>query len=347
MKTIIKTNSDQAYSLNGVHMPENKPLTLFFEKISFILNDLVLAISLMSLIAWSLHFPMQNVVFSSIFFSPVTSCMFILAGIALIFSAKYYTKTLNKKPPLTQNTLLAIGLSGITAVSGLLCIFNPMLGSYIPPVVGFTFVLLGFALMLPHIKVNHRFHINQALTFTVLILNAITILGYIYQLAYASHIASPLIPIPLPIALKTSILSFSILLRWSNRGFLGNFTTQSLSSTFALRLLIVNFIISPLIGFITLYLTQKVNNIYLVIALLVILLVVVATALAWSNVKLLYQYELERFAMREALRVHNINLTLDKKTQDVKIETLEEKEKEYRKKLDYQDKFRDISDSLG
>lgn len=340
-----KTTIEHHYSLAGVHLPERKLLTTRLEKISFYLNDIVLFSSVIALVASIFAISLfKNFLFGFFVFPPVVAVMFLLTGTTILFSAKYYIKEL--KSSIASSTLIPLFFSGMSSCLGLLSIITDFWRSLIPAMVGFNFLLLGLAAMLLHTRVTHRFHITQLLTFSVLVLNAITILGYIYQLLSYSF-ATPLIPIPLNIALLTSVLCYSMLLRWSNRGFFGNFTADCLSSIFALRLLVINMILMPFIGFITLALTKNEANIYIVVALLVLLLTVVAATLAWFNMKLLYKYELEHFTMREALRVHNIALTLDKKTQDVKLIELEETKKEYQDKLNHQDKLKNVLDALG
>jgi hypothetical protein len=237
-------------------------------------------------------------------------------------------------------------LGGITSLAGFLSIFN-FFGQYsVPPMVGFTFLFLGLALALPHTKITHRFHVTQFLSYGIIIISAVTILGYTYELLTPGFV-NPLIPIPLNTAILLFLLCHSMLLRWSNRGFFGNFTIDCFSSVYALRLLLIDLAVSPIVGFIVLAVTKTEQSRYIVMALVVLLLMVVATIIAWFNMKLLYKYELEHFAIKEALRVHNINLLLDKKTQDIKLTALEEEKKSYANKLNNQDTFKDIVDSLG
>ena len=77
------------------------------------------------------------------------------------------------------------------------------------------------------------------------------------------------------------------------------------------------------------------------------MLVVVAVVMAWFNIKLLYKLELERFAMKEELRIHNIHLKLSNEDMAIKMDELEKAKQKYASHLNYQDKFMDIVETLG
>lgn len=82
-------------------------------------------------------------------------------------------------------------------------------------------------------------------------------------------------------------------------------------------------------------------------AIIVVLFMVLSAFLAWLNLKLLYQHELEHFVMQEELRIHNINLQLSNEDLAAKMQELETTRKQYASKLTYQDNFRDLAETLG
>ena len=80
-------------------------------------------------------------------------------------------------------------------------------------------------------------------------------------------------------------------------------------------------------------------------AVLIVLLIVCTIIFTWVNIRLLYRFELERFVMKEELRVHNIDLKLGNEELVGKMTELQEKTKDYADKLSNQEKYKDaISD---
>jgi hypothetical protein len=125
------------------------------------------------------------------------------------------------------------------------------------------------------------------------------------------------------------------------------FTTDSISSMFAFELLIVNIIIIFILGFLSLVgVRMGVYASYEATAVLIMLIIVFAILFAWFNIRLLYRFELERFVMKEELRVHNIDLKLGNEELAGKMTKLQEKAKEYADKLSNQEKYKDITDNL-
>jgi hypothetical protein len=197
----------------------------------------------------------------------------------------------------------------------------------------FSFFLISLSIAIPYLKILvHRFHPAQFLAFISLIINLSLVLGFIYQ--SLNNFPTFLL------AVFFLFLSISILLRWPGRGFVSYFNIESHISSLVRRTLLLNLLIIPLVGFIGILFSQYISNI-------IVSLVVISVILSWLNIKLLYNSELERFLMKEELRVHNINLKLNNEDLVVKMQELEKTKQNYASQLNYQNKFRDLAESLG
>ena len=117
---------------------------------------------------------------------------------------------------------------------------------------------------------------------------------------------------------------------------------------YALRLLLVSLASAPFIGAAALLLAPAASpSLAQVTATTVVLYIALSTILAWLNLKLLYRHELEHFVMQEELRVHNIHLKLSAEDMAAQVQQLESTSQQYVSKLNYQDNFRDLAESLG
>ena len=236
---------------------------------------------------------------------------------------------------------LLVILAGLAFAFG----FGLSYGRQIDLSVGLSFLLIGISLILPLIKLSIRFHIVHLFSFIILIINFMAILGYLYlQLSPLNTNAAY---VPLSLAITFVLLCMAILFHWPARGLMGMFTTDSISSMFALELLIVNVVITFLFGAITLIgIRIGAYSSYEAAAVLVMLMIVLSIAFTWINIRLLYRFELERFIMKEELRVHNIDLKLGNEDLIGKMSKLQEKNKEYADKLSNQEKYKDIIASV-
>jgi ABC-type transport system involved in cytochrome bd biosynthesis fused ATPase/permease subunit len=116
---------------------------------------------------------------------------------------------------------------------------------------------------------------------------------------------------------------------------------------FAIELLIANIIITFILGFITLVGVRiGIYAQYEATAVLIVLLIVLTIIFSWINIRLLYRFELERFVMKEELRVHNIDLKLGNEELADKMTKLQETTKEYADKLSNQEKYKDVTSNL-
>lgn len=347
-----KTNT---YSLASIHLPQRKTVTKRLQELSFILNDIVLAAAFLFLVLWIIHAHVFNfpvLVFFRVY--PLASVLFIFSGLSLLFSAKKHVFNPQTNTKIVENpwsTWIPILLGTLTAALGLLNVTHLnngtiLQGLYLSQYGGFCFFLIGLALIPPHTTIPHRFHITQALVFTVLFINSFTILETFYQLLSAQPIQH-IIFVPLGTAILFAFFCIGVICRWSNRGFFGNFTLDTMDSTLALRLLVINLFTAPLIGFGILFLTQNSGyNIYQIATLIITCITIVSIFLGWINIKFLYKYDLEHFLMRESLRVHNIDLKMEKASEEAKSAQLAEEKQKVVDKLSYQSKFRDVAEKF-
>lgn len=205
-------------------------------------------------------------------------------------------------------------------------------------ILGIVFILFGISLLLPLLRLIHRFHLVHICTLVVLSLGTITLLGFLYR--QISFHSSDSINLPLQSAIMIFLTAVCFSLRWPARGFISLFTTDSTSGTFAIRMLFFSIFTISCIGFIIqLGVLWGFYTIYEAIAIGSVSLMITFTALTWINTKLLYRMELERFFMREELRVHNIDLELGNDELAKRMVELERSNKEISNKLDFRNKY--------
>jgi hypothetical protein len=295
---------DSHYSLTDLHLPERKKLTGLLKKISGIASVIVIIIGAAFLV--------QNLLIGSFTVLPLALAAFTLAAISVL-----------------SDKLISLLSAGAVFLIGILLLPEAI-------ILGICFALMGTALILPRLKIDHRFRPSQLLILVVLIINTASVLGYVYQSISSS--ASLLITNPLYVSLIFIILCIAAAFHWPGRGFMGVFTTDTVSSLYALRLLIANISAIFILGFLILVgVESQFYNPRDAIALLAISVIVLSALLSWLNIKLLYKFELERFVMREELRIHNIGLKLGNEDLTVKMTELKEANKEYVGKLKYRD----------
>lgn len=343
---------DINYSLTGIRLPENKKLVGRLMRCSIAISLIVITVSI------AIFSGMLNKI--SGYVDSLVLLAFILSALSLLLVGwcKTYEKTLKYRIVVISRTLCNVSV----LIIGAYYLVNFLSGEYtalesntlisivhqknVILIVGLEFLLLGSALMLPLIKTIHRFHLVHVLVLIILSLNSITILGYIYQLF--SPPSTHIINMPLNIALIFFMLCAATALRWPTRGFIGLLTTDSASSIFALRMLIISIATISLIGIITMLgVMLGVYSPYESVAVFAILLMVLFTGLTWINTKLLYRSELERFFMREELRVHNIDLKLDNEDLAKRMTLLQKANGEYVDKLNFRSKYAEALETKG
>jgi hypothetical protein len=201
-----------------------------------------------------------------------------------------------------------------------------------------SFIFIGTGIAIPYIKnLTHRFHPAQFLAFLTLIPNLMATFGMFN------------VDIPIfYISLLFVLISLALLLRWPGRGFMGIFTTDSVSSSLAFKFLVSIMLLVPLLGFIALdWNNVSRASISEVIAVLTVSITALLIVLIWINTRQVYKTELENFLMKEELKVHNIDLKLSNEDLVNKMQELENSKKRYAQRLNYQDRFRDIAEGLG
>lgn len=343
-------------NFQNIHFPRQVDLVKKLRVISFIINDITLLVSLLvilysfiSFFGLNNFFQQQQILY---LFTPV---LFIFSAIPLFFGAKKHLIDTHRdaaeenRPwweyvaPIFFASLTAffgfINFIGLTN-NGALAMFH------ISEVTGFCFFLVGLALIPPFTQIPHRFHITQSLVFIVSSVNVFFILENVYQYFSPSPMQH-LVDISLPAAFSFVFFCSGLLLRWSNRGFFGNFTLDSTASIFALRVFIINLISAPLIAFFVLFMMQQTQyNMYIVLTVVVICFAVISSLLLWLNVRILYGHELEHLLMRESLRSHNIDLTKEQEELQKRMGQLEQEKKKYLDKLSSQNAWQDAADRL-
>jgi hypothetical protein len=212
---------------------------------------------------------------------------------------------------------------------------------------GVFFLLIGLSFVLNAIKIPHRYHYAQLLVLIALAISLFGFLEIIYQ-----FIAPGTVIIDgqntFPATLLFFILCQSVILSKPDRGFIGLFTTDSLSSQLARLSLIYFAVLPPLLSI--LFLLFAKTGLFDPsgrLALLIVLLILMSVVITWINVKLLYPSEVEHYLMKEALRVNNISLELNAKDLSTKLIQLEQAEHVLKSKLNNQQTLTDLVDTLG
>lgn len=327
---------ESSYSLSKIHLPEDKVVVKGLQKMSALAAILAIMGAILVLVT-------ANTLALSI-------VAFIFAAASILLETKLevsLTSIGSSKSQKTFFSIICLVCSVIVFSIGGIQLFNAAVsgrgGEGVG--IGFCLLLIGLALMLARIKTPKRFYAIDALVFIVLIINSIMVLSNAYQLL---SIARPqLYFISFGPAIIFVLLCISILLRWPGRGFVGMFATDSISSKFSLRLLVVSLGTSFLLGLIIIIgMKNEIYPSYGAVAILVIVFMTLSALIAWINLKLLYKFELERFLMKEELRVHNISINLNNEELISKMTELEGTKNEYAQKLNYQKKVLDIADNL-
>jgi len=315
------------YSLGQIHLPENKKLTNFLQKLSFLLTLFVFVLGL-----------------GTLFFSPIVGSIFILTSLPLFIEEIIGNafQSNNSIPGYVKVFLTVVSILcslliffvGISFMSGFYTIYTKQIELSI----GLSFMLTGLALFLPRLKFLGRFHMAQLFAFVIFIINSMVILESLYLRSLSVKVVIPYAPLILVVTF--AVLCLAIILKWPARGFMGMFTTDSISSTYAFESLLVNVTTIFIVGYIVSVLLRTGMLVsYEAIAVLAMLLIVFTVIFAWINIRLLYRLELERFVMKEELRVHNITLQLGNEDLVSKSKELQEKNNGCVDKLENREKY--------
>jgi hypothetical protein len=316
------------YSLSKIHLPEDKLVVKALQTISLICATMCLISCVVGII-----YP------SEISISIIGFLFFSLT----VFTEKKNNNLIKSSNSSKQQKQLFTFLSIIFSLAGfgvgVWLLFSGFL------VIGVCFNLISIALLLAHLKFTRKYHLLNLIMFVVLIMGIFSSMENIY--AYFSS-ARPLIMLTsLYISVSLVFISISILFAWPDRGFMYVFTADAVSNKYALRILLINLFINCIFGIlIVLGIGWGMYSSFEAIAILVIVFIVCSSVLFWINLRLLYRSELERFLMKEELRVHNISIDLSKEDLVSKMVELEGTKNEYAKKLNYQKQVMEMAEDL-
>lgn len=330
-----------------IHLPSNRVLSQRLENFSFFTGLFVLCLAGVVLSSWIFHLSLLAS-FSANFLAitPLTAILCIVAIVSLFIGEKPQPIGKTAKTPGAFAVFISVACAAIVLAGGIgISFWAYAMGSALS-VRGMSFILIGLALILPYTNILHRFHFVHSFSFTVMVIQSIPLLGFLYRLL-SPGLSTHILYISTDEALLVFLLCHAILLRWPDRGFVGMFTIDTASSVFAFRLLIINFLLTPVVGIVSLlgarlfgYTSPE------TIAVFAVLLMGIGAVLSWFSISLLYRLELEHFLMKEELRVHNIDLKLGEEEMAAKAAALAETNKEYAKKLTYQDTYKDLAERL-
>ena len=314
------------YSLAGIHLPDNKNLNSKLRVLSVVLAILIIILVLITFLGWKGSMSLGLAI------------AFLSAGVSLVSEYQFFRLDSN----LIQKRKIYSSISIVCGVIVLIC----GISQFANPIVGMCLLLSGSWLILPHTKLLHIYHTVHFLIFVVLIVSSTILLRYAYGLIFPLN--SSFINMPVNSAILFFLLCASSALRWPARGFIGMFTTDTLSSMFALRLLIISVITTTILGFLSLLgVLLGIYNKHEAVAVFAMSQIALSTILAWLNAKLIYKLELERFLILEELKIHSIDLQMGNEELTVKMKGLDKTNKEYLDKLNNQEKFGDVIDSLS
>lgn len=331
------------YSGTSIHLPENAALVKRLKSVAFLLSLFVFVASLLVVAGWAFDAP--NVKRLWIEKDDVS---FYHALCLLLCSVPLVLEDLLKKIKVSKNVitiLLIVCSMSICAVAavGLFAHLNGEATVFM----GGGIVLIGLSYFFARLKMLHRFHAAQLMAFAATVFYTTVLLSLIYRTF--TGIPSPhIIRLAPSLTVLFTILCNAILLHWPHRGFVGMFTTSTTSSTLSLRILLISVASVPVIGLVGLVWGQSQSYYpYEIVIVVAILMMVFLAVFAWMNVKALYGFEMEHFLMKEALRVNNIGLAIDKEDSTAKITSLEKAKKQYEDKLKNQSSLSEIVESSG
>jgi hypothetical protein len=325
---------ESSFPLSKIHLPENKIVVGRLQKLSLLAAiSVVIIAAVMLLISSNLW---------------LVIIAFILIAVASLVEIKLNIFSNTEKLSKFQRSfflLVSVFCSGLVFLIGIIQIFNNSVAEGNGVGIGLSLILISIAFGLVRIKNTNRFYFINLLVLIVLTINSVAFLGNFYQIFSPAKLH--LTYMSFSFSAIFVLLCISILLRWPDRGFVGIFTTDSISSKFSLRLLFINLTVTFVMGIIILIgMKNESFSTFEVLAVLIILFMVLSSILAWINLKLLYRYELERFIMKEELRVHNITVNLNNEDLTGKMTELEGRNKEIADKLSSRSKLMDINENL-
>jgi hypothetical protein len=316
------------YSLSKIHLPENKFVVKTLQNISLIC------------VVMGLIFSTIGFIYPSILSISIIGLLFL--SFTVFAETKLNQLTIAPNSSKRQKKLLSM-LSIISSLGGFIVGILLVYSEFI--VVGVCFTVISFSLFLAKIKFSSRYYVLDLMLFLVLISSVFFSLENVYVFLSS---AKPILSLmPLYTSFSLAFLSLSVLFIWPDRGFMDVFTADAVSNKYSLRILFISVFISCVSGaLIILGIEQGAYSPFEAIGIFAVVYIVLSVILIWINLRFLYTSELERFLMKEELRVHNISVNLSNEDLINKMVELEGDKNEYAKKLSYQKKVMDISENL-
>ena len=313
------TNAD-SYSLKGIHLPEDLDLILRIKGLARVISLVVAMFSVLVVAGWMTGIRYLKIMFVGPSVMPIeVAVSLLLIAIPLMF------RLTNKTPKGLQ-----VIYKSVTIVFGIVVGVGNLLHFSILNV---SLSLLGWALVLTRTKIPFRFKLMQLVAFGIVMLGLCAVMVNVYRYL-ASGLGTGIFDVPMNVGVLFALLGEALLLRWPNRGFMGLFNTESLTSVVAFRTLVLNMILTPVVGGIGLAVARRMSlAVFETVAAVVTIQMVVFAMLMWFGVKRLYEWELERLIAKEEARVRDLGLSLSNEDMKVKVAGLEETKERYLKNL--------------
>ncbi len=312
------------YPIDGIILPPNKSSVTLFHGIAMI-GALVCG-SLGVYIFWS-NLPLGLAI--------------ILGSLSVLIDNR------NKNFP-KKKSLLRIGLfsSGLVIVVLSMFLFATTM-VYLKNTIAITMLFVGLAILTDTTSFVHRHRYSQLLLLVGLFCNTFQLLNILYS---SPTVNRSLVAVLLSVATTVCLILLcqSLLFAKPARGIMSLFTTDSPSSVLALRFLFYIIFVPPAFG-LAILLGESRGMIHPDSRLAIVIgsLMIMSVVITWLNTKLLYKVEQERYVMKEALRVHNINLETSASDLSSKIHILEEEKQEVTDKIRNQKHLQDIEDLMS
>lgn len=268
------------------------------------------------LVGWMLHVEwLKRIVPGLVAMNPLTAVSFILCGLALTVLRHENAAPARQRAArlgawivvlAAAHTLAGIAFDFALRLDCLLfhaqLELDPVHPNRMAPTAAVSFILLGAALLLLDAESPRRQRPSQWSALVVTLISALALLGYFYGVKSLTGIAH-YIPMAMHTAFVFIALACGILAARSDRGWMARFTGAGAGGVMARRYLSAIIGAPLLLGWLSLA-GQRAGfyNVEFAQSLLVISVIVVFSALIWTNAVSLDRRESERVRADEALR---------------------------------------------
>jgi len=225
------------------------------------------SIGVLVLLGWEFDIEfLKRIVPGFVAMNPLTAISFMLTGTVIIL--------LNKEKSSSEITLVWKFFALLTTLIGVLCLLSNLMGmnggidqwffteklndklshihNRMAPNTAFNFILSGISIFFFKYETKRKHIISQYLILVVALISLLSIIGYIYGVRSFYGVLTYI-----PMAINTSfcflLISTSIFLSSSDKGFIAEFTNNYLGSVMARKLIPSIVIIPTLLGFMILY----------------------------------------------------------------------------------------------